>query len=140
MRVVLDTNVLVSALLLESSLPAQLVTHWRRGRFDVLTAAPQLEELARVTRYPKIRARLKPALAGRLVNDLRELAVLVAPLPSVDVSPDPGDNYLLAIAAGGEADYLVTGDKSDLLFLRHHGKTRIVSVRDFIHCIAELMP
>lgn len=68
MQVVLDTNILVSALLVESSLPAQLITHWRKGRFTLLTAAPQLEELMRVTRYPKIRARLKPALAGRLIS------------------------------------------------------------------------
>jgi uncharacterized protein len=132
MRVVLDTNVLISALLLESSLPALLVTHWRQGRFELLTAPPQLEELNRVTRYPKIRERLKPALAGRLINDLRELALLVEPLPFVDLSPDPYDNYLLAIALGGGADCLVTGDKSDLLFLEKHGKTRIQSVRDFI--------
>lgn len=132
MRVVLDTNILVSALLLESSLPAQLLTDWRRGRFDLLTSTPQLEELYRVTRYPKIRDRLKPALAGRLVNELRQLAQWIEPLPSVDVSPDPYDNYLLAIALGGEADYLVTGDKSDLLFLEKHGKTRILSVRSFM--------
>ncbi len=66
MRVVLDTNVLVSALLMDSSRPAQLISHWRQGRFTLLTAAPQLEELMRVTRYPKLRARLKPALPGRL--------------------------------------------------------------------------
>ena len=139
MRVVLDTNVLISALLMESSPPGQLVTHWRRGRFTLLTASPQLDELMRVTRYPKIRARLKPALAGRLINDLRELAVVVETLPPVDVSPDPYDNYLLAIASGGEADYLVTGDKPDLLALRRHDRTQIVSVRDFI-TLARLPP
>ena len=74
MRVVLDTNVLISALLVELSPPAQLITHWRQGRFTLLTAALQLDELIRVTRYPKIRTRLKPALAGRLINDLREVA------------------------------------------------------------------
>ena len=93
MRVVIDTNVLVSALLSPASLPAELVTLWREGRFTLLTAAPQQEELTRVTRYPKLRARLNPALAGRLVNELRDLAETVSPLPSVDVSPDPYDNY-----------------------------------------------
>jgi hypothetical protein len=132
MRVVLDTNVLVSALLVESSPPAQLIAQWRQGRFTLLTAAPQLDELMRVTRYPKIRARLRPALAGRLINDLREIAVVVETLLPVDLSPDPYDNYLLAIATGGEADYLVTGDKADLLALGNHARTRIVSVRDFI--------
>ncbi|MDR3425233.1 MAG: putative toxin-antitoxin system toxin component, PIN family [Alphaproteobacteria bacterium] len=132
MRVVLDTNILVSALLVESSLPAQLLVHWRQGRFDLLTAAPQLDELMRVTRYPKIRARLKPALAGRLVNELREVAVLVEALPPVDISPDPYDNYLLALASGGAADYLVSGDKSDILSLVSYAGIKIVSVRDFI--------
>jgi putative PIN family toxin of toxin-antitoxin system len=132
MRVVLDANLLVSALLGESSPPGQLVARWRQGRFTLLTAAPQLDELARVTRYPKIRASLKPALAGRLVNDLREVAQVVETLPPVDASPDPYDNYLLSIAVGGGADYLVTGDKSHLLALGSHGRTRIVSVRDFV--------
>ena len=132
MRVVLDTNVLISALLAESSPPGQPIMHWRQGRLTLLTAAPQLDELMRVTRYPKIRARLKPALAGRLVNDLREVAVVVGTLPPVDVSPDPYDNYLLSIASGGGADYLVTGDKPDLLVLGSHDGTKIVSVRDFI--------
>ena len=132
MWVVLDTNVLVSALLVESSLPAQLITHWRKSRFTLLTAAPQLEELMRVTGYPKIRARLKPALAGRLINDLRQVAVVVEALPPVDVSPDPYDNYLLSIASGGAADYLVTGDKTDLLALEHYAGTKIVSVREFV--------
>lgn len=132
MRVVLETNVLVSALLVESSPPAQLITHWRQGRFTLLTAAPQLDELMRVTRYPKIRARLKPALAGRLINNLREVAVVVDTLVPVEVSPDPYDNYLLSLSSDGEADYLVTGDKPGLLALGFHAGTKIVSVRDFI--------
>jgi len=139
MRVVLDTNILVSALLLETSLPGQLVTHWRQGRFTLLTAAPQLEELMRVTRYPKLRTRLKPTQAGRLVNDLRELAAVVDSLPPVSVSPDPYDNYLLSIASGGTADYLVTGDKPHLLSLGRHAGTKIVSVRDFI-ALAMIIP
>ena len=47
-------------------------------------------------------------MAGRLVNDLRALAISVGNLPVVDVSPDPDDNYLLAIAAAGSADSPVT--------------------------------
>ena len=139
MRVVVDTNVLVSALLVESSLPAQLLAHWRRGRFALLTAEPQLEELRRVTRYPKLRDRLKPAVAGRLVNDLRELAGWVERLPPVDASPDPYDNYLLSIASGGAAHYLVTGDKADLLALGQHEDTRIVTARGFM-ALAGLCP
>jgi uncharacterized protein len=131
LRLVIDTNVLVSALLVGTSLPAHLVVLWREGVFDLLTSAEQLDELMRVTRYPKIRERLTPALAGRLVNELREIAIVVKNLPAVTVCPDPEDNYLLAIAATGAADFLVTGDKHDLLGLRLYEGTKIITVRDF---------
>jgi putative PIN family toxin of toxin-antitoxin system len=131
-RLVIDTNILISALLVSASLPAHLVVLWREGRFDVLTSAEQVEELMRVSRYPKIRARQAPALAGRLINDLREVAIMVADLPAVDACADPYDNYLLAMAAAGAADFLVTGDKRDLLGLKLFQGTRILTVRDFL--------
>jgi uncharacterized protein len=89
LRLVIDTNVLVSALFSSTSLRAHLITLWREGLFDLLTSADQLEELMRVTRYPRIRERLEPAPAGRLINELRDLAILVKSLPVVAVSPDP---------------------------------------------------
>jgi len=131
-RLIIDTNILVSALLAATSLPAQLVVLWRAGRFDLLTMAEQLDELMRVTRYPKIRERLAPAVAGRLVNDLRALAVTVDKLPVVEISTDPDDNYLLALAAAGAADFLVTGDKQDLLGIAIYEGTKIITVRDFL--------
>ena len=132
MRLVVDTNILVSALLVGTSLPAHLIVLWREGRFDLLTSAEQLDELMRVTRYPKIRERIAPALAGRLINELRDIAVVVKNLPTVTVCADPYDNYLLAMAAAGAANFLVTGDKQDLLNLRLYVGTRIVTVRDFL--------
>ena len=136
MRVVLDTNIVVSALLIETSLPAQFLAHWRKGQFILLSAEEQIAELNRVTRYPRIRERLSPATAGRLVNQIRELSVMVGPLPTVDVSPDPYDNYLLAMARAGKADYLVTGDKADLLSLGKYEGTRIVSARRFMDALS----
>jgi hypothetical protein len=131
-RLVVDTNVLISALLAGSSLPAHLITLWREGRFDLLTSVAQLDELMRVTRYPKIRERLAPALAGRLINELREIAVLVENFPQVTICADPFDNYLLAMAAAAAADFIVTGDKRDLLSLGLYEGIRIVAVRDFL--------
>lgn len=132
MRLVVDTNILVSALLVEESLSAHLVVLWRQGRFDLLTSAEQLDELMRVTRYPKIRERLVPALAGRLINELRDIAVVLKNIPTVTVCQDPYDDYLLAMAVAGAADFLVTGDKRDLLGLKLHEGTKIVTVRDFL--------
>jgi predicted nucleic acid-binding protein len=75
---------------------------------------------------------IKPAEAGRLINQIRHLAIMVDPIPRVSASPDPADDYLLAMAVSGHADYLVTGDKSDLLALERFKRTRIVTIRRFL--------
>lgn len=132
MRLVIDTNVLIRALLSGTSLPAHLIVLWREGRFDLLTSVEQLDELMRVTRYPRIRERLSPALAGRLINELRDIATVIDRLPVVTALADQADNYLLAMAVAGSADFLVTGDKRDLLALGLYEGTRIMTVRDFL--------
>jgi len=137
-RLAIDTNIIVSALLASTSLPAHLIVLWREGRFDLLTSPEQLDELIRVARYPKIRERLVPSLAGRLINELRDLAVMLTDFPAVTVSSDPFDNYLLAMAAAGAADFLVTGDKHDLLGLKLYQGCRIITVREFLTLTRQL--
>lgn len=132
MRIVIDTNILISALLSARSPAAQLLLLWRQGRFDLLICREQLDEIRRVTRYPKIRERLTPAVAGRLVRDLRRIALQIDHLPSVAICNDPFDDYLLALTQAGEADYLITGDKRDLLAIGRFGRTRIISIRHFL--------
>ncbi len=136
MRLVLDTNVLLRALMSPASPSAEILSLWRDRRVAVLTAAEQIDEIARVTRYPRIRALLHPALAGRLVNRLRDVATVVENLPTVDRSPDPDDNYLLAIAEAGKAQFLVTGDKP-LLGLKRHKSTRIVTPAALLELLME---
>lgn len=127
MRIALDTNILLSALMMPAtSPPGQLLALWRSRKIDLVTAAEQIDEVSRVTRYPKIRTRVTPALAGRLVNRLRDLAVVVDKLPKVGIAPDPDDNFLLALAEAGNAQFLVTGDKK-LLSLKKYKSTRIVT-------------
>lgn len=140
MRVVIDTNVLVSALLHGRSLPFQLIAVWRQGKITLITSADQLEEIRRVTRYPKLRARLNPAVAGRLVNELKGSAIVIENLPDVSVSPDPWDNYLLATIEAGMAELLITGDKADLLSLGRHGGARIITVRECLRLIMGTEP
>ena len=131
MRVVLDTNILVSAPLVQLGLPAAIYRAWQEGYFTLLICAEQLDELKATLHKPAIAARIKPYKAGRLVNQLKELAETIGPLPRVERSPDPTDDFLLARSEAGKADYLVTGDKSGLLALTRHQATRIVSARDF---------
>ncbi len=132
MRVILDTNVLVAALMVSDGPPHRLFEAFLNDRFTLLTSDAQIEEFSRVTRYSAIRSRIHPAQAGRLLNAVRSLAVLLEKLPPVSFSRDPHDDYLFAMAKTGSADYLVTGDKAGVLALRRHGKTGIVTVSKMV--------
>ncbi|HEY0795647.1 MAG TPA: putative toxin-antitoxin system toxin component, PIN family [Acidisarcina sp.] len=131
MRVILDTNILISALLVQSGAPGTIYRGWVEGAFTLLTCREQLRELRATLRKPALVSRIRPHEAGRMVNDLQRLALMVDPLPRVVRSPDPEDDFLLAVAEAGGADYLVTGDKSGLLDLKRHERTRITSAAEF---------
>ena len=131
MRVVLDTNILVSAVIAPAGKPAAIVRAWIAGNFILLTCATQVDDLRATLNQPHLGKRIKRHEAGRLVNQIKSLAETVDPLPSVERSPDPADDFLLAMSEAGQADYLVTGDKSGLLALDTHKTTKIVSAREF---------
>ena len=137
MRVILDTNILCSALLTPGGPTDKLYRAWREGRFVLLTSEQQLEEFRRVTRYPRLRRFIEAAAAGAMHNELRRLAVLIEKLPAVDASSDPADNFLLSMAQAGEANLLVTGDKHDLLGLGTFQRTRIVTARRLLELLGE---
>jgi putative PIN family toxin of toxin-antitoxin system len=131
MRVVLDTNILISALLIQVGHPAAIYRAWQEGAFALVVCAEQLDELRATLRKPAIAARIRPHHAGRLVNQLKDLAEIVGALPRVERSSDPTDDFLLALSEAAQADYLVTGDKSGLLSLVRHKTTRILSASEF---------
>ena len=130
MLVILDTNVLLSALRTETTPPALILDAWRAGRFLLVTSSEQIDEFKRAARYPKLRAILPRNAVGRVVNQLRATDLRLERLRRVGQSPDPGDDYLLAMAGAAGADFLVTGDRA-LLALRRIGGTKIVSPRRF---------
>ena len=143
MRVVLDTNILVSALVSTTGTPSRLVDAWIAGEFVLVSHALQVEELRGVTRRDKIRRLIRRADAGRLVNQISAVAEMPKALPALESSPDPSDELrrrmqapsggrpcrrnLLALREAGRANWLVTGDKTDLLALGRHGATRIAT-------------
>jgi uncharacterized protein len=131
MRVVLDTNILVSALISPKGHPAAIYDAWEDGKFTLLTCAEHLDELGATLRKPRIVELIKPHKAGRLINQIRKLAEEIGTLPRVKRSADANDDFLLALSEAGRADYLVTGDKSGLLSLKHHKSTQIVSATSF---------
>jgi uncharacterized protein len=137
MHVVLDTNILISALMIQTGNPDDIYRAWQVGQFTLLTCAEHLDELRATLRKPAIAERIKPYKAGALINEVKKLAESVDELPRVCRSPDPTDDFLLALSEAGRADYLVTGDKSGLLALQHHKATRIVSARIFAELLHE---
>lgn len=135
MRVVLDTNILLSALMVRGTPPDRLYEEWRHGRFQLASTEKQIDELRQVVRRPFFQARLKASEIGRMVNDIRRLAVMHDTLPAVSRSPDPNDDYLLALCQAASADYLVTGDKSHLLALERHEGARILSAKSLVELL-----
>ncbi len=120
MRVVLDANIFVSALLSRSGAPARLVQLWLEGEYEVVVCEALIAEIERALAYPKIRKRIAPEEASGFVRILRELAESVPdPVdPPPARSPDPADDYLLALAAresvpvvSGDAHLLALGDR-----------------------------
>lgn len=131
MRVVLDTNVLLSALISPHGAPDAIYRAWRAAKFEVITSLAQLDELRRASRYPKFKAVLQPSQVGAMINNLQR-AIVLERLTSDVEADDPNDTFLLAMALAGEADYLVTGDRrAGLLQRGNFGRTRIVTPRTF---------
>ncbi|HEY6058642.1 MAG TPA: putative toxin-antitoxin system toxin component, PIN family [Candidatus Limnocylindrales bacterium] len=112
MRAVLDVNVLISALLSPTGTPARLLLAWQAGEFELVVSRALLAELARALAYPKLR-RLVPAADADAFVAWLERSASLAPdpdRPPALSSVDPGDDYLLALAADQRA-VLVTGDR-----------------------------
>jgi uncharacterized protein len=79
-----------------------------------------------------VKKRVEPHEVGTFVNALREHAIVIEDLPSIDVSPDPDDNPIIATALAGGAQYLVSRDKGDVLDLEAVAGVRILTVREFV--------
>ena len=89
MRVVLDTGILIAALITADTSPDRVYQAWRKKRFTLITSVWQIEEFRRASRYERVRKFLRPAEAGNLVNDLKRHATVLKELPDVDLSRDP---------------------------------------------------
>lgn len=133
MKVVLDTNILISALISPHNPPDLILQSWLAGEFELLTSEDQLEEIRRVSRYTHLQQFLQPHLVGLIINRMRSLATIVKPGILVsEEALDPDDNFLIAICEAGSANNLVTGDqRAGLLERKHIGATEILTASQF---------
>ncbi|MFC7410351.1 putative toxin-antitoxin system toxin component, PIN family [Hydrogenophaga atypica] len=130
MRVILDTNVLLGALISPSGAPDTIYRAWRAGRFELVTSRHQLDELRRASRYPKLKSIVPAHRVGAMINNMHR-AVVLDELKSVpeDIDlADPNDVFLVAMALTADADFLVTGDRrAGLLQMRRFGRTQTMT-------------
>ena len=116
LRVVLDTNVLLSGLAYPASIPGKIVAAWKLGAVTVVLSRYILDEVRRtLPRMPRIH--LSNEEIGNLVNSLFFMVEVVEPAPVVeDALRDEADRPILGTLLAAQADCLITGDK-DLLAL-----------------------
>lgn len=136
MRVVLDTNVLISACWKPGALEAAVLEQARAGRFEVAVSAAVLAEYREVAARPKF-ARQAECL-GAAVEWIAGHAAIVTPAGPVTAARDEDDNRLLECAQAAGAAYLITGNLRDYP-PEWHG-TRIVNARGFLDATFECRP
>jgi uncharacterized protein len=126
MRLILDTNILLSALLSPLGAPAKLLDAWERKVFALVAYDALIAELRDAAGRPFFRARLRASAAELLAAGLRDFSFFCRDLPTGPTAPDPKDSYLLALAEASQAEFLVTGDQ-ELISLKQHKSTRIIT-------------
>jgi putative PIN family toxin of toxin-antitoxin system len=129
MRVVIDTNVLVSGVFFGGN-PGRVLDAWRDGSFELVVSPEIVEE------YRRVGARLAEQFDGVTLGPFLALLVthaeIVEPVPLPrQVSRDPTDDMFLACAVTGGCRYIISGD-NDLLDVSSYRKIKIVTPRDFL--------
>ena len=132
MRVVIDTNCLVAALLFSSENLKWLRQAWQSGRIVPLLSRATLDELLRVLQYPKFQ--LTPEDIEHLLADFlpwAEVMQLTQPLSGLPDIADPDDTKFLALAVAAEAKVLVSGDKHVLAVKGKLKDIAVLTLADF---------
>ena len=138
MRVVLDTNVVVSAMLLPGSIPRRALDK-RLDEGSILISIPVLLEIAEVLTREKFERYVTESERLRFLVALLNETELVEITEQIDVCRDPKDNKFLELAICGEADFIITGD-DDLLDLDPFRGVRIITPRDFLEVSTQPPP
>ncbi len=140
LRVVFDTNLFVSSLLVKQGLSAQALSAWRDRRFLLVTSPAIMDEIASTMRYERIRRKynITDADVEQLLDLLATDALVVPGAADAggSVPDDPDDEIILACALDGQADLVASGDKH-LLALGDFQGIPILTVRQFLDQLAD---
>jgi len=135
-KVVIDTNIWVSALIATGN-PKKILDAWLiEGLFTVVYPQWLIDELRNTKSKPRLAARIHPDDLQGLILFIEEDGFLVNLEKVAAISRDPKDDPFLACAQAGDCDFIVTGD-DDLLCLKTHGRTRIISAAEFLKILEQ---
>ena len=139
-RVLLDTNVLVSSVLVRHGGPARIIQAWSRRQFLLITSQALMDEVRRTLGYARIRRKyhVTDEMVSALIDVLERDALVVGGMANVAgaLPEDPDDEAVLAAAVDGRADVIVSAD-SHLLKIEMFEGIPIASVQPFVASIAE---
>ncbi len=141
-RVVLDTNVFVSALLTPDSLPARILELILEGNLRLVISPGIIQELISVFRYPMTKKSLKKhrltdeEVADAIFKILKIATITPGSEIVQDASPDPADDMVLSCALEGQADFLISGDQ-DLIKIKSYEGVKIVTPATFLQEITD---
>ena len=138
MRLVLDTNILVGALITKGTPPDRLYQAWLRGDIELVTSTAQIAEIADVLARPSLHKFLDADEAEVIVHNIGARALILDEPPEVNLSPDSTDNPILAAAIAGKANLIVSGDKRHMLALGKVKGIPVVTARDALARISHL--
>lgn len=137
MRVVLDTNQFISALIRKDGHPAQIVQAWRQGEVELVVSPTLLEEVLKVLHRPHIKNKyyLTDEEIEEYVLLLRRYALITpGKVTTKVVVDDPDDDMIIACAVEAKADYIVSGDLH-LLDLKEYQGILIIRASDFLQIL-----
>jgi uncharacterized protein len=127
-RIIIDTNLWISYLLTKDPKLDQLLAN---NLITLLFSQDLITEFIEVARRPKFKKYFNTSDLQALLMSISTKAIFIEVFSDVKISPDPKDNFLLALATDGSATHLITGDK-ELLSLKKFGKTKIVTLKSYL--------
>jgi putative PIN family toxin of toxin-antitoxin system len=139
MRVVLDSNVIVSAMMSAGSVPARILHAWDERRFELLVSADMLAEYRRSLGYDRVRQRHEKTdgEVDEPIQNYIDAAIVVQPESTLTaITSDPDDNRVLECAMAGDATHIVSGDRH-LLALGDYQEVPILTPRAFLDLLLD---
>jgi hypothetical protein len=130
MRLVLDTNILVSAFVFNSA-NARNILQLTAKSHVVLFSLATFRELTKILITPKFSKIVKPEVISNFLINLERTGIFVVPTETISVCRDPEDNKFLELAVEGNAAFIITGD-NDLLVLNPFRNIQIITPKKFL--------